>query len=46
MFSRLLKSDRSLKVLTRFFRHVAYDETSKVLTFTKRDGTTQTLTLT
>lgn len=46
MFSRLLKSDRSLKVLTQLFRHVSYNETTKVLTFTKRDGTTQTLTIT
>jgi hypothetical protein len=46
MFSRLLKSDRSFKILTRFFRHIAFDETTKVMTFTKRDGTTQTLTIT
>lgn len=46
MFSRILKSDRSLKVLTQLFRHVSYNETTKVVTFTKRDGTTQTLTIT
>lgn len=46
MKSRIMKRDDSVKILTKLFRRVTYNETTKVLTVQKHDQTTQTITIT